>query len=127
VGRPLPRPSYPLTLYKSLHFPASPLQPWRWRQKVSPKLWHLPTSLHDVRTQNNNIIIILTAVKASNLTLEICLKCSLFKYSCKVMYCNLFDTLWHSVAVPSDETNGWTLRRYVIHALLWNAPKRHGN
>jgi hypothetical protein len=47
------------------------LQPKRqpfslWRQYVSPKLWHLPTSLHGAKTQNNNIVI-LTAVKTSNL------------------------------------------------------------
>jgi hypothetical protein len=28
---------------------------WRWRQYVSPKRWHLPTSLHGAKTQNNNI------------------------------------------------------------------------
>jgi hypothetical protein len=35
-------------------------------QYVYPKRWHLPTSLHDAKT-NKNIIIILTAVKTSNL------------------------------------------------------------
>jgi hypothetical protein len=29
------------------------LQPWRWRQYVSPKRWHLPTSLHGSKTQKN--------------------------------------------------------------------------
>jgi hypothetical protein len=33
------------------------LQPWRWGQYVSPKRWHLPTSLHGAKTQRNNIII----------------------------------------------------------------------
>jgi hypothetical protein len=32
---------------------------WRWRQYVSPKHWHLPTSLYGAKTQN---ITILTAV-----------------------------------------------------------------
>jgi hypothetical protein len=32
------------------------LQPWRWRQYVPPKRWHLPTSLHGAKTQKNNII-----------------------------------------------------------------------
>jgi hypothetical protein len=32
------------------------LQPWRWTQYFSPKLWHLLTSLHGAKTQNNNII-----------------------------------------------------------------------
>jgi hypothetical protein len=40
------------------------LQPWRWRQYVSPKRQYLPTSLHGVTTQNN--IAIFTAVKTSN-------------------------------------------------------------
>jgi hypothetical protein len=31
------------------------LQPWRWRQYVSPKRWYLPTSPHDVTTQKTNI------------------------------------------------------------------------
>jgi hypothetical protein len=35
---------------------------------VSPKRWHLPASLHGAKSQNN--IIILTAVKTSNITLS---------------------------------------------------------
>jgi hypothetical protein len=31
-------------------------QPWRWRHYVSPKRWHLPTSLHGAKTQNVIII-----------------------------------------------------------------------
>jgi hypothetical protein len=38
------------------------LQPWRWRQYVSPERWHLPTSLHGVRTQKNSIIIYLCSL-----------------------------------------------------------------
>jgi hypothetical protein len=52
--------SLPLILHNSLHFPASPLQPWRWRQYISPKHWHLPTSLHGTKIQKNNIIIKIT-------------------------------------------------------------------
>jgi hypothetical protein len=26
---------------------------WGWKQNVPPKLWHLPTSLHGAKTQNN--------------------------------------------------------------------------
>jgi hypothetical protein len=37
-------------------FPVSPLQPWRWRQYVSPKRWHQPKSLHGDKTQKNSII-----------------------------------------------------------------------
>jgi hypothetical protein len=37
---------------------------------VSEKLFHLPTSLHGSKTQKN--IIILTAVKTSNLTFLLC-------------------------------------------------------
>jgi hypothetical protein len=33
------------------------LQPYRWRQYVSPKRWYTPTSLHGVTAQNNNIVI----------------------------------------------------------------------
>jgi hypothetical protein len=33
------------------------LQPWRWKQYVSPKRWHLPTSLRGAKTQKNNITI----------------------------------------------------------------------
>jgi hypothetical protein len=29
------------------------LQPWRWRQYVSPKHWHLLTSVHGAKTQKN--------------------------------------------------------------------------
>jgi hypothetical protein len=43
------------------------LQGWRSRQYVSPKRWHLTTSLQGAKSQKNNIII-LTAVKTSNLT-----------------------------------------------------------
>jgi hypothetical protein len=50
---PSPQPSLPLTLYKSLDFPASPLQTWRWRHYVSLKCWHLPMSLHSAKTQKN--------------------------------------------------------------------------
>jgi hypothetical protein len=57
--------SPPPTLYKSLHFPASSLQPWRWKKYVSPKRLHLPTILHGAETQKSSIII-LTAVKTSN-------------------------------------------------------------
>jgi hypothetical protein len=31
------------------------LAPWRWRQYVSPKRWHLATSLHGAKTQKNII------------------------------------------------------------------------
>jgi hypothetical protein len=48
------------------HFPASPLQPWWWRQRVSPKRWYLWTSLHGAKTQKN---IILTTMRTSNLTI----------------------------------------------------------
>jgi hypothetical protein len=44
--------SIPLIQYKSLHLPALPLKPWRWKHYVSPKHWHLPTSLHGTKTQN---------------------------------------------------------------------------
>jgi hypothetical protein len=43
---------------------------YTWRQYVSPKRWHLPTSLHGAKTQNNNIII-LTAGKTTNLTRQL--------------------------------------------------------
>lgn len=46
-----------LTLRKSTHFPASPLQPWRWKQYVSQKRRRLPTSLHGAKAQNNNAIM----------------------------------------------------------------------
>jgi hypothetical protein len=52
---------------RKIYFPASPLQPWRWRKYVSPKRWHLPTSVHGAKTQKKNIII-LTTVKTSNIT-----------------------------------------------------------
>jgi hypothetical protein len=39
----------------------------RWRQCVSPKRWYLPTRLHGVTTQNNNIVIF-TTVRISNFT-----------------------------------------------------------
>jgi hypothetical protein len=45
------------------------IQPWIRKQYVSPKRWHLLTSLHGAKTQNN--IIILTAVITSNLTCNI--------------------------------------------------------
>jgi hypothetical protein len=37
-----------------LHFPASPLQPWRWTQYVCPKR-RLPTSIQGSKTQKNII------------------------------------------------------------------------
>jgi hypothetical protein len=36
-------------------------------QDVSPKRWYVPTSLHGVTTHKNNIVI-LTAVRTSNLS-----------------------------------------------------------
>jgi hypothetical protein len=45
----------------------SPSSGLKMRQYVSPKRWHLPTSLHGAKTQKNSIII-LTAFKISNLT-----------------------------------------------------------
>jgi hypothetical protein len=45
------------------------IQHWRWRQNVSPKRWHLPTSLYGTKTRKIIIIIIIiAAVKTSNLT-----------------------------------------------------------
>jgi hypothetical protein len=41
----------------------------RWRQYISPKRLHLPTSLHGTETQKNSSI--LTSVKTSNLTIKI--------------------------------------------------------
>jgi hypothetical protein len=38
--------------------------PWRWRQYVSPKRWHLPTSIHGARTE----IVVIVAFRTSNLT-----------------------------------------------------------
>jgi hypothetical protein len=32
------------------------LQPWRWRQYVSPKCWHLPMSLHSAQTQRTSSV-----------------------------------------------------------------------
>jgi hypothetical protein len=43
--------------FKCSLLPASPLQPWRWRQHASPKRWLLPSSLHGDLTQNNIITI----------------------------------------------------------------------
>jgi hypothetical protein len=43
-------------------------QPWRRKQYVPPKCWHLPTSPHGVITQKTNIDIF-TAVRTSNLVL----------------------------------------------------------
>jgi hypothetical protein len=54
------------------------LQHWRWRQYVSLKRWHLPTSLYCAKTQKN--IIILIATKTSNLTKILLLTCSLCSY-----------------------------------------------
>jgi hypothetical protein len=42
--------------------------PRRWRQCVSPKRLYLPTSLHGVTTQSNNVV---TAMRTSNLTQKI--------------------------------------------------------
>jgi hypothetical protein len=41
------------------------IQPWRWRQYISPKHWYLQISLNDAKTQN--IIISLTSTKTSYL------------------------------------------------------------
>jgi hypothetical protein len=52
---------------ESLHFPALLLQPWRWRQYVSPKCRYQPMNLHSVSTQKNNTVI-RTTMRTSNLT-----------------------------------------------------------
>jgi hypothetical protein len=44
-----PYTTHPLTL----HFPESPCQPWRWKQHVSPKRSHLPTSAQGVKTRQS--------------------------------------------------------------------------
>jgi hypothetical protein len=36
----------------------SEVQPWRWRQNISPKRWSLPRSLHDGTSQKNNVVIL---------------------------------------------------------------------
>jgi hypothetical protein len=54
-------------------------QLWRWRPHVSPKRWHLPTSLHSVKTQKN--IIILTAVRSSYLKRMVDYWCILRRHS----------------------------------------------
>jgi hypothetical protein len=41
-------------------------KPWRWRQHVSPKRRYIPTNLHGITTQKNNINIY-TSVRTSNL------------------------------------------------------------
>jgi hypothetical protein len=50
-------------------FRAEALKPRRRRHYVSPKRWYLPTSLHGVTTQKNNIVI-LAAVRTSDLTIS---------------------------------------------------------
>jgi hypothetical protein len=92
-------------LCKSLHFPASPLQPWRWKKYVSPKRWHLPTSLHGAKIQNNNIISLWTVWDSSRCHLEHFL--SLLKATTKtiwkssgssVLWRNLSSCLLYSVS-----------------------------
>jgi hypothetical protein len=41
-----------------LHLQGWRLRPWSWRQYVSPKRWHLPTSLRSAKTQRNNLIFV---------------------------------------------------------------------
>jgi hypothetical protein len=53
--RGLPSAFHSATLYQSIHFPAPSLQPWRWKQYVSPKRWYLPASLHGAKPQKNKI------------------------------------------------------------------------
>jgi hypothetical protein len=42
-------------------------RPWSWRQYISLWHWYVPVSLHGVRNQNSNIVI-LTIMRTSNLT-----------------------------------------------------------
>jgi hypothetical protein len=46
------RSSNPIGLW-ALHYPALSIQPWRWRQHISPKGCHRPTRPHGVQTQGN--------------------------------------------------------------------------
>jgi hypothetical protein len=52
--------------YKSLWNTNHHLQPWGWRQYVSPKRWYLSSSPHDVTTQKINSDTF-TALRTSNL------------------------------------------------------------
>jgi hypothetical protein len=67
-----------------LHFPPPSLQPWRWRQYVSPKRWYLPMSLHGVINQKTSIDIF-TAVRT---------------WSLMKLYC------WFMWGVPKQNSDG---------------------
>jgi hypothetical protein len=49
----------------------------KWREYIAPKSWYLSTSLHGVKTRNNNIGI-LTALRTTKLTLLFTLKLLVF-------------------------------------------------
>jgi hypothetical protein len=49
------------------------LQPWRWKQHVSPKRWYLPMSPHGITTQKNNVVIF-TTVRTLNLIHKVRIK-----------------------------------------------------
>jgi hypothetical protein len=66
------------------------LKPWRWRQYIPPKRWHLPTSLHGSKT-HKKIIIILTAMKSTNIT-----KCNKFY---KITFYEMFFSGYSTVSI----------------------------
>jgi hypothetical protein len=49
-------PRLPVIPHKSVHLLASPLQPWRCRQYVSPKRLNLPVSVHGITIRKNDIV-----------------------------------------------------------------------
>jgi hypothetical protein len=44
------------------------LQPWRWKQYISPKRWHLHTSLNSART-DKNIVGVITLIAVTTVSL----------------------------------------------------------
>jgi hypothetical protein len=76
------------------------LQPKRWRQHVSPKLWHLPKPPHSVTTQNTSAIFI--DVSTTDLT-QNCL--------CLETWC--LTCAFHEVYLPCVPDNVMQLIRQI--------------
>jgi hypothetical protein len=88
------------------------LQPWRWRQNVSPKRYFPPNSLHAVTTRNNNIFI-LTALRTSSLTFSIIL----FSHALKLNF-SLKES-WPSFPPVYSIFSTMLLRIFVLRVCLY--------
>jgi hypothetical protein len=97
-----------------LHLQGGGLQPWRWRQYVSPKRWHLLMSLHSTKTQNiiitQDFFVVLTS--NADMSFNDLIHDILF---CRLIYI-FFNLIWFDVftVVNMSVVVFWVLMLYFL-------------